>query len=235
MRRQPQRPVRAVGILQQRIGQAVGGLADRRARREQRGTRDRHQHRGDQALRQQAGIVPQAMTNGDIDPVPPEIDQPWRCLDTDFDIGIPAGETPQPRHEPGRGEGRHRADGDRLARTFGFQRPQGLLDLVERHQQGGMHARARLGRHHPVAAAHEQRHADTLFQLPDLLADRARRHAQRFGGALHAAMAPDFRESAQGKQGEHRIHGLDFLNPMSRSNRFDFLFFTGRIAWIPPT
>lgn len=71
------------------------------------------------------------MADRHIDPVTLQVDQLARGFDAHLDVRMRFGEPPQPRGQPGRGEGGHGADRHGLACGGGFQPIQTALDLVE--------------------------------------------------------------------------------------------------------
>ncbi|MNR27135.1 hypothetical protein D3C85_1443910 [compost metagenome] len=142
-------------------------------------------------------IVAQPMAYRHVDPVTPQVDQLARGFDAQLDLRMRFGEPPQPRGQPGSGEGGHGADRHGLARGGGFQAVQAALDLVEGAQQVRVSPHAGLGQADAVAGACEQGRADPLLQQPNLLADGARRHPHGLGGGLQAALAPCLDKGAQ--------------------------------------
>nr|WP_256977524.1 hypothetical protein [Bordetella genomosp. 10] len=114
------------------------------------------------------------------------------------------GESRQERHQPvlqyrgGRQEG-HRG----LLRRLGAHLLHGMPDLLQRRLRRFQEPRAGRRRRH-AAGAGEKRHAQLLFQQPDMLADRALGQAQRIGRARETAQAGHRNEDLQREQGKWR-------------------------------
>ena len=96
MRRQPQRPVRAVGIMQQGKVQTLGGRPQALAPSQQRRTRHRHQHRRHQPYRAQAGIAPEPVPQRHVHAVATQIHHRRRGLDPQLDTWMSRAKTRQP-------------------------------------------------------------------------------------------------------------------------------------------
>ena len=95
MRRQPQRPVRAVGIMQQgrsRHSPGVFALAPSQQCR----TRHRHQHRRHQPHRMQTGITPEPVPQRHVHAVAAQVHHRRRGLDPQLDTRVSRAKTRQP-------------------------------------------------------------------------------------------------------------------------------------------
>ncbi len=165
-RLQPQAPVAALRFLQQRVGQAIGRFAERRAFRQQARAGHRDQWRRHQRLHVEPGVVAEAVANGDVDALPTQVGELRRGLDTDFHLGMASTELAEARHQPGGGEGGLGAHRKGLPGIDGFQLGEACGDLLEGLAESGIDLLARRGQAHAVAGALEQVDAGALLQQP---------------------------------------------------------------------
>ncbi len=151
-----------------------------------------------------------------------EIRQTTRGGDVELDIGVARAEAAEPRHQPGGGERRRRADGQHTGVRQCPQPARRLADLAECVADRREIVLAGLGQHQRTVAAAEQLCSQPLLQSAHQLAHRTRRHRQFCRRLLHAEMAGRGLEGAQGVEGwqaGHRIR-IEYLNRTRHEESF---------------
>jgi hypothetical protein len=105
--------------------------------------------------------------------------------------GAQPGRQPLGRERGGRGYGQPAPVHRRREQAGRLGQP------VERLAQGGQGGLGRVGQQEALGRALEERRADIVLQVLDLLGDRARRHRQLVGGAAEVQVAGGRLEGAQ--------------------------------------
>ena len=135
------------------------------------------QHRlAHQADGLEPGIGPGAVADGQIDIPGPEIHQVHAGVQPHVHQGMGGLEAAQARHQPFGGEAGRRGEGEAPAVHRGGEQGGGLGQAVEGLAQGGEGRLGGVGEEQAPGRALEERGADIVFEVLDLLGDGAGRH-----------------------------------------------------------
>ena len=153
----------------------------------------------------QARIAARAIADSDVDLAGAEVYQFHSSRDPDVNHRVQAFEPAQSRHQPLGGErGRH-GHCQPPPIHGGGEHGGGLGQTIERLAQGRQGDLRGVGEQQPLGRAFEEGHADEVFQVLDLLADRARGHRQLVRRAAEVQMPGRRFERAQGVQGRQSV------------------------------
>ncbi len=113
----------------------------------------------------------------------------------------------QPRQQPSHGEGAHGAHGEHFARACVAALRQRALDAAERVRQRRQQRQTFIGERQPARQPAEQRLAQALLEVADVLAHRGLRHVQLFRRAGEIQVPRRDFERPQGI--ERQVHGCE--------------------------
>jgi len=134
-----------------------------------------------------------------VEPVALQVDDLLRRVELERDVRVAGVPVAHARQQPALRERRQHGDAQARLRTGG-RRGGGThasVDLVERRADGLQQRRAGGIEHDAASAPIEQRDAELDLELAQLLADRAVREVQLFGGRPQVAGARDHAKAGQ--------------------------------------
>ena len=178
----PDGALRLIVEMDEIVMQQVARLADRVAAGEKFRAADRKHHLLEQAVDAEAGIIAGAEADGDIDIVAVEIENRLRHIDPDIRAWHRCQKAIEARHQPFGGNRWRSGDIEPVLLLQLADALQGAVQAIERigHRDAQDLALAR--QPHAAAGAQEQRDADLVLKLLDLMADGRRRDRQFLGG-----------------------------------------------------
>jgi len=159
-----------------------------------------------------------AELQGGVERVARQVDRLGRRRDVHGDVRVAGVEAAEPRHQPADREGRRDRDVELDRARAAGQRAAHQIEPVERVAELRLEPASRRRQPPHAAVGVEQAHAERLFQIADLMADRRRRDAQLLGGARQGAEAGRRLEGAQRvERGQAARHGCSF-SPIDAEN-----------------
>ena len=205
-------------VVQQRQPGERPGLGDPRG---QRRCADRRrpvvgQHRAVEPV-----IRSRAEADCGVHPVAIEIHDAQAGDEAELDLGMRLGKAEKARRQPFRREGRSRRDGQAVVVAEPRDRANRLAQTVEALGHARLQGTARLGQLDGAVQATEQRAAEMLLELLDLVAERRRGDEQLLGGLAEAHVPGGRLKGA--KRGQRRqalAHPrLNPVEPIGRKTR----------------
>ncbi len=129
-----------------------------------------------------------------------QIDHARSRFDADVDFRMGLGEAFQSRKKPRRRQAAAGINPQRVGLIVAAKSPDRFVQGHEMIAHRGAKPRPGLRQDKTILSAGNQFYAEPGFQIAQMLADGARRHAQRLGRRFHAAGSPNLRERADGLQ-----------------------------------
>jgi hypothetical protein len=166
---------------------------------------ERCQRLAEQKVAAQAGPRAHSKADRDIDVRGVEIDQIVAHRHAHSKVGISKLEAADARAQPRAAEARHGADRQHVG-LVAAKCSEGIVHRGKGGADRGKHALPGLRQPHAPLLAHEQRAAEAVFQLADLIADRRLRHPQLLGGAREVFQPCSRFKGADGSEGRQLRH-----------------------------